>query len=208
MVRAFAGPLCCYYAAADQSAATVRKGIEVWREDLVGSLEGRVDEASLRWPEEPDGPVAWGDMGESGWMALRLLAYYAERTDLDFPDTVPQLLELDREYRQAVDEKFARSRYGQLLPCSVWLPSEFPITVQVPMPDGETAEIGSLPGLHNQLRWLNERTFQASLDATAEWVDLPAPAGGELIPAAQRGFAVLWGVVAEGVRNGMPVLVG
>lgn len=208
MVRAFAGPFCRYYASAGQDAATVLAGIEAWREDLVSSLAGQVEESSLRWAEDPDGSVVSGDMGESGWIALRLLAFYAERTELDFPDTVPQLLELDREYRKAIDEKFARSRYGQLLPCSVWLPSEFPITVQAPMPDGQSAEIGSLPGLHNQLRWLNERTFQASLDAVSEWGHLAAPEGGELIPAAQRGFAALWTAVTAGIRDGQPVLVG
>ena len=207
MVRAFAGPLCRYYAKERGDAAAAVAGVQAWRQDLIAALAGRVQEQSLQWSEDPDATGLWTDLGEAGWPALRLFAFYAERTELELPDTVPRLLELDRDYRQAIDEKFERSRYGQLLACSVWLPSEFPITLQAPMPDGQSAEIGSLPILRDQLRWLNERTFQVDESSIADWLSMAAGGGGALLPAALGGYAGLWAAVGAGAESGSPVVV-
>ena len=151
MATASAGPLCRFYAASPSAALPLLYGIEAWQRDLVESLTGRLS-SPMSWREDPAQEPLVADLGEAGWMALRLLAFYAERSDLELPDTVPALLELDREYRAALDAKFATSRYGQLLACRAWLPHDFPFTVRAPLPDGEAAEIGSLSVLYDQLR--------------------------------------------------------
>ena len=79
--------------------------------------------------------------------------------------------------------------------------------MRVPLPDGESAEIGSLAVLEDQLRWLNQRTFQADAAEFAGWLELPAPAGGELIAAARRGYAGLVAAVGLAMRARVPVLV-
>ena len=206
MARAFAGPLCRFFAGERGAPITFVAGVEAWRSELARALGNNL-RAPLLWSEDPTVPALWADLGDAGWMALRLFALYAERSDLELPDTVPALLELDRDWRSAHDQKFAKSNYGQLLACRCWLPAEFAFTARVPLPDGEAAEVGSLPVLRDQLRWLNQRTFAVDEADVAGWAQEPAHAGGPLLPAAQRGFAGLWAVVSDALRRGVPVIV-
>jgi hypothetical protein len=204
-VIAFAGPLCRCYAPTAAAARAMIPGVHAWRRDLSRSLGDRLP--ALDWPEDPAQASVAEDLGDAGWAALRMFAVYAEHSELELPDTVPPLPELDRAFRKAQDERFARSRYGHLLACSVWLPGDFPSTVRAPLPDGEQAELGSLAVLHDQLRWLNQRTFAAEAADVDAWRALPAPAGGELLAAARRGFAGLFGAVQWARARGLPVLV-
>ena len=205
MASVHAGPLSRFYAQVGGDAAKLRVGVEAWRADLWASVAPKVA-GQLQWDEGAADATVW-ELGDAGWLALRLFAFYAERSDLEMPDTVPALLELDPDWRAAADGKFAKTLYGQLLACRVWLPGEFPVTLRAPLPDGETAEIGSLVVLMDQLRWLNQRTFQADQDQFAGWLALPAVAGGGLIDAARRGYAGLWAAVEAATRARVPVVV-
>lgn len=207
MAVAFVGPLSRWFAvrAVAADAARLRAGVEAWRADLGSAVADKV-RAQLVW-DEGAAMAREFDLGDAGWMALRLFALYAEQPELELPDTTPPLLELDPAWRSAADAKFARSLYGQLLACSVWLPGEFPVTLRAPLPDGETAELGSLGVLADQLHWLNERTFQADADAIVAWREVAAPAGGPLIPAARRGYAALRAAVECARAARLPVVV-
>ena len=202
---AFAGPLCRCYAPAAEDARALLPGVQAWRRELLQALGDRLQ--ALDWPEDPAQDGVAEDLGDAGWVALRLFAVYAERSELELPDTAPPLPELDRAFRRALDERFARSRYGHLLACTAWLPGDFPLTVRAPLPDGEPSELGSLAVLHDQLRWLNQRTFAADADAIASWRELPAARGGELLAAARRGFAALSAAVQWARAHGLPVLL-
>ena len=205
MATAFAGPLSRFYGREPAAAARLRPGVEAWRGDLHAAVNDKV-KAQLQWDEGADVEFVT-DLGDAGWMALRLFAFYAERTDVDWPDSTPPLLELDNAWRAAVETKFEKSRYGQLLPCSVWLPGDFPLTLRAPMPDGATAEIGSLGVLVDQLRWLNQRTFEADAEAIASWRELPAPPACPLLDGARRGYAALWAAAEFALRRQVPLLV-
>lgn len=204
MTVAFAGPLSRWYARAGRDAASLRAGVEAWRDDLRAAVADRVRQ-QLAWDEGADVALSF-DFGDAGWPALRLFAFYAEKSELELPDTVPPLLEFDAEWRAAADAKFATSKFGQLLACSAWLPGDFPVTFRVPMPDGDNAEIGSLAVLADQLKWLNQRTFAADAAEIAAWSTAPAPAGGDLIAAARRGYWGLSSAVAVALRERVPVL--
>lgn len=205
MARAFVGPLCRFHAAPDGDAARLRPGVEAWRAVLHEGVAAKVRE-QLQW-DEGAGIAEWFDLGEAGWLALKLFAFYAERSDLEMPDTVPALLELDREYRAASDGKFERSLYGQLLACSAWLPGDFPVTLRAPLPDGEVVEFGSVAVLSDQLKWLNARTFQADAATLASWATLPAPAGGPLLDAARRGLSGMVAAVDLARRHRLPIVL-
>jgi hypothetical protein len=205
VVVAFAGPLCRRYAAASGGDPTLlRQGVLRWRADLQEALGARL-RGRLDWNEDPAGSMVEYDLGDSGLMALRLLAVYAQRSDLELPDRVPAIPELDRAYRAAADEKFARSHFGQLLAAELWLPLDFPFTARAPLPDGSEAGIGSLPMLLDQLRRLNARTFQADAAAQAEWLELAAAPGDDLIRAARRGLAALSAAAGAAVAMGSPL---
>jgi hypothetical protein len=205
MAIVFAGPLSRWFAKAGGDVARVRAGVEAWREDLRASLAAKVG-AQLQWDEGATDTFT-ADLGDAGLIAVRLLAFLADRSELEWPDAVPPLLELVPEWRAAADAKFARSRYGQLLACELWLPGDFPVTFRVPLPDGATAEVGSLQVLADQLRWLNQRTFQADADELADWLALPAPAGGEFVAAARRGLGGLLATVSRAVQWRLPLVV-
>jgi hypothetical protein len=203
---AWAGPLSRWYArSSGRDAAALRVGVEAWRTQLCSAVAAKVAQ-QLAWDEGSDVAVDF-DMGDAGWMALRLFAFYAERSDLELPDTVPPLLELDAQWRAAADEKFAKSKFGHLLACSVWLPGDFPVTLRAPMPDGAAAEIGSLAVLADQMKWLNQRTFAADANELASWSAFPATAGGDLLTGARRGLSALSSAVAVAVGQRVPVLV-
>lgn len=205
MARAFAGPLCRFYAPTPAASARLRPGVEAWRDDLRAAVADKV-RAQLVWDEGAE-LTAERDLGDAGWLGLRLFAFYAEQPDVEWPDTVPALLELDALWRAAADAKFARSKFGQLLAPTVWLPGEFPLTLRVPMPDGSGAELGALDGLADQLRWLNQRTFAADAEVIASWRELPAPAGGDLLAAARRGYAGLWAAAEWAQQQRLPLLI-
>jgi hypothetical protein len=202
---AFAGPLSRFFARSPADAARHRTGVEAWRDDLRGAVAEKV-RTQLVWDEGSPAALTT-DLGDSGWLALRLFAFYADRSDLELPDTVPPLLELDQEWRAAAEGGFAKSRYGHLLACRYWLPGDFPVTLRAPLPDGETAEMGSLAVLADQLKWLNQRTFQADADDVAGWLELPAPVAGELLAAARRGYAAMVQAVAFAGAHGVPLAV-
>ncbi len=205
MAIAIAGPLSRFFAKDDGDAVRLRAGVEAWRKDLVSSVAEKVG-AQLAWDEASD-TVFESDLGDSGWIALRLFAFYAEHSDLDWPDTVPVLPEFDTKWREAAEDKFSKSLYGQLLACEMWLPGEFPVTIRAPRPDGDTAEIGSLKVLADQLLWLNQRTFQASVEEFAKWLEMPAEAGGLFLMAARRGYAALRAAVEVAQAKTIPLVV-
>jgi hypothetical protein len=205
MASAHTGSLAAFYAADPNATARLVPAVEAWRADLRASVAPALAR-QLEWDEHSAVTASWS-LGVSGWLALRCFAFYAERSDLELPDTVPPLLEFDAAYRAAAEAKFPRSLYGQILACRVWLPGDFPATLRVPLPDGETAEVGSTAVLADQLRWLNQRTFGADAELVAAWAQLPAAAGGPLLDAARVGFAGLSAAVALAQRERLPVLV-
>ncbi len=207
MAAALAGALSRFFAAREPHAdlERLRAGVAAWRRDLRGAVAPRVA-AELRW-DEGSALEHRAELGDSGFLALRLLAFHADNPELEWPDTVPPLLELVPEWRAAVDAKFERSRYGQLLACDVWLPGDFPVTLRAPLPDGAVVEIGSVDVLADQLQWLNQRTFDAAAVEVATWHALPAPAGGSFVDAARRGYAGLADAVAFARRHRLPVLL-
>lgn len=205
MASAHVGSLARYFAGDTIAVHHLWSGTESWRADLRAAVAPAVAR-QLEWDERSAAGGVF-DLGVSGWLALRCFAFYAERSDLELPDTVPPLLELDAAYRAAADAKFPRSLYGQILACRVWLPGDFPATLRVPLPDGATAEVGSTAVLADQLRWLNQRTFGADAEAVAAWAQLPAEAGGGLLDAARVGFAGLSAAVSLAQRERLPVVV-
>lgn len=206
MATVFAGALSRFFAARDGAAPErLRAGVEAWRDDLRAAVSPKVA-AELAWDEGSE-LVHTADLGDSGFLAVRLLALLADQPELEWPDTVPALLELLPEWRAAADTKFERSRYGQLLACEGWLPGDFPVTLRLPLPDGAITEVGSVDVLADQLQWLNQRTFDAGSDAVAAWASLPAPPGGPLVDAARRGFTGLALAAAFARRHRLPLLL-
>ena len=65
----------------------------------------------------------------------------------------------------------------------------------------------SLVAFADQLRWLNQRTFQADPEDIAAWRELPAPASADLLTAARRGYAALQEVLEVALQECLPLVV-
>jgi hypothetical protein len=206
MAIAFAGPLCQFLAQSPGDAARLQPGTALWQQDLLAAL-GDKPRLPQPWGEDAAADALQQDLGDAGLLALRLFALYAERPELELPDTAPALLELDRSWRTAADSGFDRSLYAQILAPRLWLPGDFPFTFKAPMPDGDAAEFGSVDNLLEQLRWLNQRTFQGDVEVVAQWRQLQAPAGGDLLDAARRGLGGLLEVGAFAAGHRLPLIV-
>lgn len=204
-MKAIAGPLSRFFGKDEDDAVRLRAGVEAWRKDLVSSVAEKVG-VQLEWDEASDVSFE-GDLGDSGWTALRLFAFYAERSDLEWPDTVPALPEFDTKWREAAEDKFSKSLYGQLLGADMWLPGEFPLTIRAPRPDGDAADIGSLKVLTDQLMWLNQRTFQADQEEITTWLEMPAEAGGLFLMATRRGYAALTAAATQAQEANVPLIL-
>ena len=198
----FIGPLCRYFAASAAEAAQRVAAIEVWRDQLTAALGSRAAIA-LDWPEEPSDEPGHVELGPLGLDPLRLLAVYADRTELELPDTTPQPLTLDDAFARAAAANFAQSRYGHLLAASIWLPREFDFTFVCPRPDGDDATFGSLQALDDQLGFLNARTFALSLDDR----DGAAPIDrGRFIDDAQTALRICVHAVRAALARGLPLV--
>ena len=81
MAIAFAGALSRFFGSDEEESVRLRAGVNAWRQDLVSSVAEKVG-AQLEWDEACETHFE-GDLGESGWIALRLFAFYAERSELE-----------------------------------------------------------------------------------------------------------------------------
>lgn len=140
--------------------------VEAWREQVNASLAARFG-APLRWDERSAQRHPRVELSATALCGVRLLAVYADRPDLDLPDTLAADASRDPVYAAALAASFASSRYGQLLAARIWLPGDFAFTFVCPAPHGDDVAFGSLDVLDDQLRRLNERTLVAPREALA-----------------------------------------
>ena len=200
------GPLWRFYAA-DRAEGVVRDGVLAWRERALAALDG-FPRAALAGAAEREEPLEVFDADAVGLVALRLWAFYGQRTELDWPETVPPVAELDRAWREAADGGFAGSHYAHLLVPELWLPGDFAFTARMPMPDGEDREVGSVGLAKAQLARLNRSTFDAEGDELREWIREPAPVGATFVEAVRRGIGAMAAALARAQQLGLPMAAG
>jgi hypothetical protein len=164
----YRGPLSEFFAGRDGAATADRvPAVLAWRAHLASKLGAALREP-LAWPEEA-GDAQRILLPARALEALRLLAVYADRAELELPDDLPPLLDLDPVWQQAVNQDFRGSRFAQVLAPDCWLPADFDLTLRHAYPDGTPAVFGSATALRFQLRALNRTTLQLDLAEIAEW---------------------------------------
>ncbi len=160
-VKIYAGSLAGYYATSrdvsDRRALLGRLGR--WVEDLQGSLEDHLSAPISLLLDGSD-----QDRGRRlplrGQDALRLLAAYAECSDLDWPTDMPSTLSEDPAWQRVSAEDFSRCHFPQIQIPDFWVAGDFAFTARQAMPDGDEWLLGSLDGLLDQLGVLNRKTLQ------------------------------------------------
>lgn len=160
------------FARGDGPTEQVLAGTLAWRSHLASKL-GAVLRAPLDWPEDPHAEGERLVLPPRALDALRLLAVYADRTELELPDALPGVMDLDPVWQRARQQDFKQSRFAHVLAADCWLPAEFEATVAHAYPDGTPAVFGSGDALRFQLRELNRCTLQLDLAEIREWLQDP-----------------------------------
>jgi hypothetical protein len=205
------GPLADWYARhGDEGVPTDadarREAILRWRTELAGKLAGH-GVPTFDW-DEREGVATAGLLAPDALRALRLLAVYADRADLELPRAVPKSLDADPVHAASAASDFAHNRFTQILVPDCWLPVEFDLTVKFPYPDGLDAVFGSAPVLQFQLAELNRTTFQDGASARREAAAAPPSESSDALAFARHGLAALSFAVDAACRRRVPLLLG
>lgn len=185
--------------------ARLAAAIGAWRAHLAGKLAPHL-QFELTWDERM-GQAMGVPLDPRTLHGLKLLAVYADRTDLDLPAVLPLVLEQDPVFAAAQGSDFARSRFSQILVPDLWLPAEFDLTVKFTWPDGLEATFGSVVALRDQLTELNRVCFQLDAQALRDAITA-TPEGVDPVSFAQAGLAAfLFGAELAGQRR-LPLLLG
>ena len=160
-VTIYAGSLAGYYATArdatDRGALLGRLGR--WFEDLQVSLDEHLS-APISLVLDGQDQDRGRQLPSRSQDALRLLAAYAECSDLDWPTDMPRALSEDPAWQRVSAEDFSRCHFPQIQIPNFWVAGDFAFTARQAMPDGDEWLLGSLDGLLDQLAVLNQKTLQ------------------------------------------------
>jgi hypothetical protein len=208
-VALWVGPLQRYFAerpslGVPRDAAAIREAVLRWRDDLGQKLAAR--RVRLEWDED-DPSLARFSMAATALPALRLLAVYADRSDLELPVRMPPELSADTVYQKAAAADFHKSRFAQVLVPDAWLPADFDLTIEFPYPDGLDAVLGSAFALHDQLVELNRVLFQAEAETLAQWRREAMAEGDDPLLLGRAGLSVLSAACADAIGRRQPMLV-
>ena len=206
----YVGSLARYYGrertglAAPHGDATLAAAIDVWRGVLSESV-GRTLGRSLAWNEGADTPCFASRLGWSAFGALVLWAAYAEQSALSRPDKLPDDWDDDPALARSNAPGF-RSRYSHLVRnVEIWLPAEFTFTFEGDDIEGRRVMFGSVPRLGEQLRLLNQATWQADTAVVAAWRETAPASHSSLEACARHAFAVLGDLADKAAAHNLPM---
>lgn len=170
-----------------------------------------------RWKEEVSVvagvPLEWDDRTDRDYFtdkpawdcygALILFAAYEELGKKELPATAEDWGE-DSCVRAAA-ENFD-SKYRHLLnDTEFWLPAEFSVPFRARTLDGANVTFGSTGSLLEELKLLNESSWNASEELLDEWRHDGADYGAPFETSARFGFAVVYQLTQLAVQHRLPM---
>lgn len=183
----FVGSLVEFYASQGQQDAG--SAVAHWHQDLQQALAPHLQEP-LPVPEDTGAPLR-RPLDARALRAVQLLSIYAQHPEYDWPDELPEDLEVVPEWKQTAAGDFGRSRFPQVQIPRLWYPGDFAFTARQPMPDGAETQLGSREGLALQLRLLNEQTIGLEAMTVAVQAAAPPEEGAGFLPWAEHGLALM-----------------
>lgn len=189
-VSVYAGPLLGYYVAGhdDLDRQKLVGRLEHWFGSLQGSL-GEHLTTPLELTVDSGAQHLSRQLPTRSLDALRLLAAYAECSDLDWPTEMPTTLAEDPAWQRVSAEDFGRCHFPQIQIPDFWLCGDFTFTARQAMPDGDQWVLGSLDGLFEQLTTLNQRTLQFTVENLVSCADrMPELASRDFLALAEHAL--------------------
>jgi len=176
-----------------------------WQRMLADALTEHVDNA-VDWDESPESAYFTDKPTWDCWADLLLWAAYDEHPEHERPDELVTDWRQDPAYEASNTDDF-ESRYPQLLrrDLELWLPSDFPFVFSTMGLTGKEVTIGSSVRLLNELRSLNERTWEASPQVVGHWSRTGVPPGAPLEAGARYAFSLLLGLAEKSIEFRLPM---
>jgi hypothetical protein len=174
--------------------------VHAWRQRLATQVGGQAHE--WEWPETLDTSYETDKPGFDGYGAVQVWAAYAESPG--------QMRPVAHDDNWGEDTVFVRvseapARFPHLIGPELWLPVGFSDVFEAEEPTGRSCpKIGSVFGLWDELRELNQRTWQSDDETIRQW--RKEDYEPELLDSTARwGFSILFCLVEYAIKNRLPV---
>ena len=171
-----------------------------WRDQL--AAKGRFQPSTnWDWQESPSIQGSWEKVGFDGYGAVQLWATYAGNPKATRPEEFPPDWTRDREF-----SKKSSTAFSHIIGAELWLPVDFRESFQDTDHRGRKVRIGSVLRLSQQLRQLNEATWNADEDAIRNWRDEDFDCDS-LDSMARLGFSRFYCLTEEAMQQRLPMRV-
>lgn len=179
-------------------------GLDGWhpiylRENEVGRFH------QLDWDESDESPYFADKPDWYGYVALLLLAAYAEHPEFERPRQLPETWSHDPAWRACARDGFERSRYGQILQPELWLPVDFDFTFEADDPARQSIVIGSTVSLLAQLHDLDKRALGGTAADYPVGQAFEADPGEGLENLARYALAIFRHLAETSLRYRLPM---
>jgi hypothetical protein len=170
-----------------------------WRDRLRDEMEI----PGLYWEEQPEAAYETDKPNWDGFGALLLWAAYEELPDSPRRQTAE---DWNEDSALLTSRANTASCYRHLLSeTEIWLPADFAAPFRTAALSGDEVAIGSSVRLLQELRDLNERTWQAGDTQIKEWRTQGAEHGAPLETSARFGFSVFYALAQYSVAARLPM---
>lgn len=209
--------------AEELSPVEIQRGVENWRDQILAAIS---QPSCALWPEDNERPYY---TDKPDWDAFGAMLLVAACHTYDEP--VPRTVEKRWDFmkypvmdRLASDEERVWSLFRG---ATWWLPLPGSFFFQAPLPTGDTAVIGTVDGLREELEVLNRMVWQADEDTILIWtdtegypVDCTMSPGGQYSKAdivehtqydteslAKYAFSMFWRAMRFAEEQQVPILL-
>lgn len=183
----------------------VRPLVLQWQRMLADALAEHL-ENPVDWDESNEAPYFTDKPTWDCWSDLLLWAAYDEHPEYERPTEAISDWQADTAYEASNSEDF-ESRYPQLLrkDLELWLPCDFPFVFSTMGLTGKEITIGSSVRLLNELRALNERTWDATPQLVGKWSRSNTRPGAPLEVGARYAFGLILGLAEKSIEFRLPM---
>ena len=171
-----------------------------WRDKLSQSLGSNID-SPLDWDETDTAPYFTDKPAWDCYSSLLLWAAYSEHPELPRPHDCIEDWTSDIAFQRSIDPNF-KSSFPQLLrDVEIWLPQKFAFTFRAADPTGKELGFGSSIFLQTQLELLNHRTWNATDQTLALWLNEGAEYKAPLEIGARFAFSIMYELAHQAVKH-------
>ena len=150
------------------SADEIREVVETWRDDLLGALSQYSEEPYEPWPEDEEKPYFTDKPDWDAYNTLRLYAFHA-LLDKPLPEKFPRRGACEDFISMSEEEKEKAEGLSLCGGAEWWLPLKEQFTFSADTPAGNEAAFGTAGMLAAELKYINDKVWQAGEEEILKW---------------------------------------